>query len=366
MDAYFDRNIENGTLSVKAFSAAGEKMASGCFAVRELRFGGEYVRALTVGGLETGPQFRRQGLIREMIADGEEFGRAQGASIAVLHPFSFAFYRKFGYERVSDTVIMKFPLSAIDFVPFFRGMEPLSAALVPAFIAYFDRFSARRNLFFRPDPENLDLNGVFVLRDGDNVTAHLKLENRFHFDGVNRNAPDGLFVKQLGFLSPAALTRVLGFLRMFEGEQTDVIICDAGPVPELDSFLKNYMHTEYVLRPDIMAKVLDTEKALTLVRYAEGSGEFSIRVVDNDPRVGGTFSVSVGAGNTRAVVRELASTASAADITVSPQALAKLIFGFDVYTPETAAYLPGVTVTASSDNALRAFPKQINGWFEHF
>ena len=367
MDIRMEENYDEkaGSLEIKAVSGDGEIMSSGMFLLRHVRFGGRYVQVLTLCGLETKPQFRRIGLVRKMMAEGEKFALQNGVSIAILHPFSFSYYRKFGYERVSDTLVISFPLSAISFVPYFRDMKPLTTDLVPAYIEYFDAFSKNRNLIFRQYADNIDLKGTYVLLEGDKITGHVKLDNLKHFDGVNRCDPDGLFLRQLGFLSPDALTKVLGFLRMFEGEQEKVTVCDAGPLPELDSFLKNYMHTEYVLRPDIMAKVLDTEKALSMARYRPGSGRFTLRVNDGDPGIGGTFSVEVD-GDGGCKVKRVDGENACPDIILSPQALSKLIFGYDSYDPDTAAYLPGVTVTDTSYKVLDAFPKQINGWFEHF
>ncbi|MBO4326064.1 MAG: GNAT family N-acetyltransferase [Clostridia bacterium] len=367
MDFELIKKYSDNALVMTALSESGEKMASGSFVLRDIRFGGQYVRALTVCGLETKPQFRRQGIVRRMMSEGENYGRENGAFLSVLHPFSFSFYRKFGYERVSDTVIIKFPLSTIDFIPYYRGLKPLTNELIPAFIEYFDRFSENRNLMFRRDPERIDVNNTYVLCENGRISGHVVIDNKVHFDGVNRNDPDGLFIRQLGYLSPEALGCILGFFRMYEGEQKEVIICDAGPLPEVDSFLKHYMETSYVIRPDIMAKVLDTEKALSNARYSYGSAQFTVYVVDNDKRIGGKYCVEYcdGRGNAKKAGDSI-DIDEDADIVLSPMALSKLLFGYDSFTCETAAYLPGVKVTAASYKALNAFPKQINGWFEHF
>ncbi|MBO5077072.1 MAG: GNAT family N-acetyltransferase [Clostridia bacterium] len=354
-------SVSDNTLRLKALRSDGAVMSSGVFTVRDTRFGGQYVKMLAVGGLETAPQFRRQGLVRELLAEGEAFGRERGAIIAILHPFSFAFYRKFGYERVSDTVRVRFPLTALEFVPRYRELTPFTPELLPAYLDYYDRFSKDRNLMPRLTADDIDPAGLYVLRDGGNISGHVILEKRQHFDGVNRMSPDGLYVKQLGFLSPGALARVLGFLRMFEGEQLEVLLRDIGPTPEVGEFLKHYMHTSYDLRPDIMAKVLDVPAVLAACAYEASFAPFTLRVNDE------TFAVSADtfAAGAAGLVQRVDDPASA-DLTVAPQALSRLVFGADKYTVDTARYLPGVEITAASGNALAAFRKQINGWFEHF
>ena len=367
MEVTFVKEFTDKSLHIRAMSESGDEMASGTFALKEMRFGGKYITALAVCGLETKPQYRRQGLIRRMMNIGETFGREKGAPIAVLHAFSSDFYRRYGYERVSDTVITSFPIETLGFVPFFGGLVPLTKDLVPAFVAYYDRFSEKRNLMFRQYAETVDCAGTYVLVEDGKITGHLKIDNRKHFDGVNRCDPDGLFVKQIGFLSPDALNKLFGFMRMFEGEQKRVVLCDTGPVPEVDSVLKSYMETRYSLRPDIMAKVLDVEKTLALVPYRPGFWTFTIKLKDGEPETDGIYSVSERTQEHSTFVAKLDETRFVApDITVSPAALSKLVFGFDSYTPETFSYLPGTETGPNAGKALDAFPKQINGWFEHF
>ena len=213
-------------------------------------------------------------------------------------------------------------------MPRCRDLTPLTAELLPAYLAYFDRFSKDRNLMPKLSSGDVDPAGLYVLSDGDSISGHVQIENRKHFDGVNRMDPDGLYVKQLGFTDPAALARVLGFLRMFEGEQAEVILRDIGPTPEVNEFLRHYMHTSYELRPDIMAKVLDIPAVLAACAYEPGSGAFSIRV-------GNAVYARSADGSVDRV-----DNAGAADIAVSLQALTRLAFGADKYNVDSARGFP--------------------------
>ena len=89
IEAEIIKEYGENRLIMRAVSGSGDKMASGVFAIKEMRFGGGYVKYLTVGGLETDPRFRRLGLIRRMVVEGEAYGRENGAVFSVLHPFSF-------------------------------------------------------------------------------------------------------------------------------------------------------------------------------------------------------------------------------------------------------------------------------------
>ncbi len=55
-----------------------------------------------------------------------------------------------------------------------------------------------------------------------------------------------------------------------------------------------------------------------------------------------------------------------ADLTVGPTALSKLFYGTDAFNAELASYLDGVKMENAAADFFRAFPKRINGLYEHF
>jgi predicted acetyltransferase len=60
-----------------------------------------YGKVLRLGGIAsvaTWPEFRRQGLVAKLLTHGLEVMRNQGQLLSYLAPFSFPFYRKYGWE----------------------------------------------------------------------------------------------------------------------------------------------------------------------------------------------------------------------------------------------------------------------------
>ncbi len=51
-----------------------------------------------VAGVATWPEARRQGCVGRLLSHALETMRNEGQSLSMLHPFSFSFYRKYGYE----------------------------------------------------------------------------------------------------------------------------------------------------------------------------------------------------------------------------------------------------------------------------
>lgn len=55
-----------------------------------------------VAGVATWPEYRRQGLVAKLLVHALENMKRKGQTVSFLHPFAFAFYRKFGWETYTD------------------------------------------------------------------------------------------------------------------------------------------------------------------------------------------------------------------------------------------------------------------------
>lgn len=65
---------------------------------KELCFGTVRKRTALIAGVGTLPEFRMQGVAAGLLRAAEPIALENGCSAAILQPFSFDFYRKFGYE----------------------------------------------------------------------------------------------------------------------------------------------------------------------------------------------------------------------------------------------------------------------------
>ena len=64
-----------------------------------LWLGADTVKVVGIDDVATPPQYRRYGYLKTLLTQVlEELHTQQGYAISVLHPFSFPFYRNFGYE----------------------------------------------------------------------------------------------------------------------------------------------------------------------------------------------------------------------------------------------------------------------------
>lgn len=354
------------------FDDGGETMmAAGSVNTRLTRFGGKYLRTLAVGGLGTLPEYRRQGCVRFLFEEAFKLAPERGWVVSLLHPFSFSYYRKFGYEKIADHKILEFPMAALACFERRSDFKRLdSEDRLGDALNVFERFGANRNILFkRYDARNYNLKpeknepATFIWYDAAGSPASyvtLSVENYF---SVNRMASVNLHVYETVFTTPESLAALFGFLRMYEGELDTVKIHNCAMAPEIDMTLRHYTHTKYTLVPDIMGRILNVEEFLKTAEYPPEPGRFTLKVEDTLDFTRGVYEVEYAKGE--AEVRKTKESETY-DIKAPMPALTQMFYGYEAYDAKTAAYLPGVELKTGAEGFFRAFPKRNNGLFEHF
>ena len=162
-------------------------------------------------------------------------------------------------------------------------------------------------------------------------------------------------VTEMAFSSPDALTSLLAHLKGYANDFETVCFADVEPIPELYSFFKG-LDVTYESRGDLVARILDTEGLLSAIDYPTEHGEFTLRVIDTLPDVAGIFKVTYE--NNKGIVERLPDSV-VADVTASAPVLLRRIYGCDESCEDFILH-------GNSSDFFRAFPKRINGLFEHF
>ena len=352
-------------------SSDGREMTGAVLTTRQTRFADGWVDSLMLGGVGTDPEYRRRGHVRRIIERAFSQAKARGWAVSILHPFSFSYYRKFGYERVADHLVLDFPLRALDFLPRCDAVEPVrDESAARAAMDVMNAFSRGRGLMprrvetrFYPLDGALESGRTYLHRGPDGAPdgyVTLKLDKTFR---VNTFVESVLTVRELCFLSPEALRALLGFLRMFDGEAEAVHVDNCAMAPELDVTLRHYMHTTYRVLPDLMARVLDVEALLRANAYPDAPGAFTLRVEDPYGVASGAWSVRYGGG--RADIEVLPAGAPCG-LTMDVTPLAPLLYGAWDMDAHRLRYVEGVRAESSAEDFLRAFPVRPRGIFEHF
>ena len=353
----------------------GTAMSAGTLVFRTIHFAGRPLPCGAVGGVGTDPEFRRGGLVREIFREMALECHRRSLPVTVLHPFSFAYYRSFGFERVGDHRVLRFPITALSFVPRFPDLIHCTDGLCLAELTdLYHAFAEQgRHLLFRRTEASFPTRDphkkVYISRDeAGRADGYLVLETENYFS-VNRMVSVNLHVHEMAFLTEAALRKLLGFLRMFEGEMETVQLENIAMMPEVELCLRHYMHTEISVLPDLMARINHVPLFFESVPYPEAPGSFTVKVTE-PPRspwpaeaVNGVWRIDYAEGRGR--VTRLPDTAPY-DFSADTPALTQLAFGYDSYGYSTARYTENTVWHTRAPGFFAAFPRRPGGIFEHF
>ncbi|MCR8633243.1 GNAT family N-acetyltransferase [Paenibacillus radicis (ex Xue et al. 2023)] len=70
-----------------------------------------------IAGVATWPEYRRGGLVAGLLHNALHVMKEQGQTLSFLHPFQFAFYRKFGWETYTETKKYEIPTALLPKLP---------------------------------------------------------------------------------------------------------------------------------------------------------------------------------------------------------------------------------------------------------
>jgi predicted acetyltransferase len=356
-------------------TAEGITLSGGSLSFRTVHFAGRAITCGLVGGVGTDPEYRRGGLVREIFSEMAKACDDRAIPLTILHPFSFAYYRKFGFERVADHRVLEFPITALDFAPRYPALVRCQGDTYGEDLAtVYNTFAAEgRHLLPKRSrhsfPTSDSTKKVYLSRDEEGRPDGyiiLEIENYF---SVNRMVSVNLHVHELVFLTPEALIKLFGFIRMFEGEMETVKLHNTAMAPEIELCLRHYMHIGITIIPDIMARINDVKAFFEAVSYPAEPGSFTFKAKEpatspwTGDRTNGTWRVDYG--DSKATVTSLPDGADwdfAADIS----ALTQLAFGYESYGYDTARYTANTEWRTEAKDFFRAFPHRPAGIFEHF
>lgn len=321
------------------------------------------VKTLLSWGISTPPHYRRGGNVRRMFDYVHDYASSEGVAVSLMHPFSFSYYEKLGYEKMADHRIVRCPTRLIDFVPRACNFVPYDDSRFDDLCKIYDGFARGRTgllekLELRTYRENQQ---TYILYLNGEPSAYIVFSSEKTLF-VNNYRDTRLVVHELAYVSPEALSEIFSFIRMFEGELDEVHFENLAPAYEAELMLRHYTHTDYKLLPDLAARIINTELALSASLYPSVEGSFTLRVVDSLSTVDGSFLVEFGGGDSR--VRRIESATP--DITLTAGALARLVYGYDGVCADSLRYMKGVEVGANADVVALAFPRRSVGVFEHF
>lgn len=353
------------------FAAFGEdeNMISATLVLqRASTFEGKVVSCPEFHMIGTLPEARGAGAVRTLLGSILREHASKGELFAVLIPFSFAFYRKYGFEVASEILAQEAGIEQFaSFRQEFEAEQILSQKDVDEARQLYTDFMAKYNLADLRSEEDWKYRGSgefgersweyadkthysYLFRDGNGKPAA-------YFTFALTHGADGPFtgtmrVTELIFNSPEALCSVFGFFYGMRAKITDVSLELPRDVdlslllPECDSVKRR-------LNGYFMARILNVDKVLAALRQPKGEGKYSIHVVDRFlPENTGTYDVSYRDGRTMEITRGTES----ADLDVTVETLCQMAVGLSDLG--AALYREGTILRSNRDVLEQVFVRK--------
>lgn len=244
-----------------------------------------------VAGVATWPEYRRQGLVAQLLVHSLEKMRANGQTVSFLHPFSIPFYRKFGWELYTDSKRYELKTLQLPNPPSFAGrvrrVLNSDMRLQPLYEVYASRYTGslvRTEAWWR---------GRIFNKPG---TVAVYEEERGEARGYvfYQVLDQTITVHELVTLDEDARMALLGFLRNHDSMALQVKL--TAPADDPLPFLLPDPRIKQELEPYFMARVVDTASFVAAYPFvAAGSpAAVALRVRDaHAPWNDGMFTLAV-------------------------------------------------------------------------
>ena len=298
-----------------------------------VRLNGRSTRMAGVTMVGTYPQYRRQGLLRQIMVESFAQQRERGQAIAILWASMAAIYQRFGYglatEKLSYSIDPRRgalseerePVQPIDMGRFEQLREVL--------VEIYGRFSEPRNVMIERAPAlwdalvggNSDPVYAAVTRDGGGTPVGYVL----YRTSVDTALPIGpnqvLQVLDLVAADVASVRSLWAFLRAHD-LVSRITWANAAPEDQLQQLLAEPRELNRTVSDAVWMRITDAKVALGQRRYSE-AGTLTMTIVDRDCDWNmGTFSLETDGEETH-----VGETTTEPDITLDAAALACLVAG---------------------------------------
>lgn len=323
---------------------------------------GTYLPSVGIGGVATLPEYRRCGCIRAIFDEIFRIAPERGWATSFLYPFSYTYYRQFGYERVIQRKTIKIPTSALGIIE--RNTNAVlydNIDKIGDILEVYDKYAVRYNMMFRRDEKSRAYSAdphkskrwtyIWYNKEGDPASsATMTVDNGC------------LNVKELVYSDIAGLYGIIGFLRMFEGQVHEFYFSDLPVDSELDYIINSYSECDYELHNSAMGRVLLVEPLLRYNKYPDEPGYFKLRVDDTLDYNRGVYEVDYAAG--KCEVKKYAD--GDYDIAADIPSLSRIMLGCDNFDAGKAVYISGIKLNNDAGDFFRAFPKRKHHLHDYF
>ena len=292
-----------------AFDETGRLVGGMIQIEMDARFEGKDCKLLGIGGVVTDPAERRHGAIRKLFEEGLPRLREKGFVFSALYPFSHEFYRKFGYEWAIRQRTAEFETCCLR--KNLRNAGSIRRVLPgeddQGMKRVYEAYIREKNLSVVRDEEywkNLregtpweDLKHAYVLMDEAG-------EPMAYWIGATLKAGHSatLEIKDMAYTRPEGLEAIFAMLRrMNEFARIKLMVPQD---VEMRFLLADPYNIEERMGCGGMVRVMDVQKALSLLPAPAETGKFAIEVTDEQIAANNGRFVVTADGESVSAVRD--------------------------------------------------------------
>ena len=301
---------------------------------RKCNYDGGILTCAAIGGVAAKPEHRGKGAVKALF---DYLFRENAYDVSILYPFSETYYRKYGYERVGNSVEITCPFSEISEIRRNNDVKLYEGNDADRLLEIYNRCAQKYNLsFVRENADAFSDKPYF----SKNYTYIWK-NNSFATIQIDR-AKSTVFVSELYFDSCESLLGIMGFLRNFESNQKYFCIQRVPEDSPLLNFLPDLRRCDIQLHNTGSARVMNVEKILRLHEYPVQDGEFTLQICDD------IFHVTYSKTGVEIDKDQLRAPDLITDINTASRILLSGL--------AHAAYIPNLTIKNARSDFFQAFP----------
>ena len=357
----FDKEIDN-KLDMPVLGAFhNEKLIAGAEIYNhKCNYCGNIINTLVLDGICSQPEHRRIGGVKALFDEVGKTAVENDITVGFLSPFSISYYEKFGFANLNRSFSIKVPFNNLSHFERSNDVELYTGEQFNELCELHNKCAKKENLV--------------TLRNNKNQFCDTPLESA-DYTYIHRNSsgeadgyvrftvkrPHELVAEELFFLTPDALTGIIGFLRNYDGIVKTLVVKKQYPGSPFACIADRIDNTSYEYTGGIAARIYNLKKLLENNLYPEEYGKFSILSLDNLEQNNAIFDVEYKNGKATVTKRNSGDY----DISLTPTAAAKLLLAGEGHTKETAIFIDGVELKNNADDFFKAFPYRPTHFIEY-
>lgn len=310
-------------------------------------FGKEFKMA-GIGFVASYPEFRGQGGINQLMEQALKDMREDGTLLSYLAPFSYPFYRRYGYEQVFER--LEYRLAAEDWPKINRQEGTIIRGtweeVKPGIMAVYQqnphnhRGGVRREDWWYD--YNFSLKSDFHFAVYQNQAGEYQGYVIYRFDGSN------FIIHEWAYLNLSAFKGLAGFIASHNGAFKEFSY-EVGYDGADRNYLLDKPFAKRSLRPEMMARIVDVIPFIEKYPFPKKATSVTLEVTEDKygPWNTGTYLIEIRPDG-KAIISKM--VAEAPDITIAIQQLTQLLMGYQ--SIEELVFFEKITVAPSRQRDL--------------